>query len=98
MLDASRLSLPIHPKGQVFVLPNIAGFVGADTVGCMVSAEYHEREEQTLLIDIGTNGEMVLGNRERRVCCSTAAGPAFEGAQIRCGMTAAPGGGVFGAL
>lgn len=91
VLDASRLSLPIHPKGQVFVLPNIAGFVGADTVGCMVSAEYHEREEQTLLIDIGTNGEMVLGNRERRVCCSTAAGPAFEGAKITCGMRGAQG-------
>lgn len=91
ILDAASLSLPIHPKGQIFVLPNIAGFVGADTVGCMVSAEYNQREELTLLIDIGTNGEMVLGNRDKRICCSTAAGPAFEGAKITCGMRGAQG-------
>ena len=79
------------PRAAVRVLPNIAGFVGADTVGCMVSAAFDRREELTLLIDIGTNGEMVLGNRERRLACSTAAGPAFEGAKIRFGMRGAPG-------
>ncbi len=78
-------------RAAVRVLPNIAGFVGADTVGCMVSAAFDRREELTLLIDIGTNGEMVLGNRERRLACSTAAGPAFEGAKIRFGMRGAPG-------
>lgn len=83
--------LPACPEAEVRVLPNIAGFVGADTVGCMVSAAFDRREDLTLLIDIGTNGEMVLGDRERRLACSTAAGPAFEGAKIRFGMRGAPG-------
>lgn len=77
--------------GGIRVLPNIAGFVGGDTVGCMVSTRFDRREELTLLIDIGTNGEMVLGNKHRRVACSTAAGPAFEGAKISCGMRGAEG-------
>ena len=83
--------LPVSPEARLLVLPNIAGFVGADTVGCMVSAGFDRREELTLLIDIGTNGEMVLGDRRRRIACSTAAGPAFEGAKIRFGMRGAPG-------
>ena len=83
--------LPIHPDGQVRILPNIAGFVGADTVGCLVSTRFDRIEELTLMIDIGTNGEMVLGNRHRRIACSTAAGPAFEGAKIQCGMRGADG-------
>lgn len=73
------------------ILPNIAGFVGGDTVGCMVSTRFDQQEELTLLIDIGTNGEMVLGNKHRRIACSTAAGPAFEGAKISCGMRGAEG-------
>ena len=73
------------------ILPNIAGFVGGDTVGCMVSTRFDQLEELTLLIDIGTNGEMVLGNKDRRIACSTAAGPAFEGAKISCGMRGAEG-------
>ena len=73
------------------ILPNIAGFVGGDTVGCMVSTRVDQLEELTLLIDIGTNGEMVLGNKDRRIACSTAAGPAFEGAKISCGMRGADG-------
>ena len=81
--------LPI--RGKLRVLPNIAGFVGGDTVGCMVSARFDRKEELSLLIDIGTNGEMVLGNKERRIACSTAAGPAFEGAKISCGMRGADG-------
>ncbi len=91
VLDAAKLGISIHPRGQVFLLPNIAGFVGADTVGCLLCADFDHREEQTLLIDIGTNGEMVLGNKEKSVCCSTAAGPAFEGAKIACGMRGAKG-------
>lgn len=83
--------LPIARDAVVRVLPNIAGFVGADTVGCMVSAAFDRLEQLTLLIDIGTNGEMVLGDRSRRIACSTAAGPAFEGARIRFGMRGAPG-------
>lgn len=83
--------LPISPHGVVRILPNIAGFVGADTVGCLVAARFGELEELTLMIDIGTNGEMVLGNRHRRIACSTAAGPAFEGAKISQGMRGCPG-------
>ena len=77
--------------GCARILPNIAGFVGGDTVGCMTAARFDRQEELTLLIDIGTNGEMVLGDKHRRVACSTAAGPAFEGAKISCGMRGAPG-------
>ena len=76
---------------NVRILPNIAGFVGGDTVGCMVATRFDTLEKLTLLIDIGTNGEMVLGNRTRRIACSTAAGPAFEGAKISCGMRGAKG-------
>lgn len=81
--------LPI--RGTLRALPNIAGFVGGDTVGCLVSTRFDRLEELTLLIDIGTNGEMVLGDRRRRIACSTAAGPAFEGAKISCGMRGAAG-------
>ena len=77
--------------GRVRILPNIAGFVGGDTVGCMVSTRFDRLEEISLMIDIGTNGEMVLGNKNRRIACSTAAGPAFEGAKISCGMRGAEG-------
>ncbi|MBQ4549756.1 MAG: DUF4445 domain-containing protein [Oscillospiraceae bacterium] len=77
--------------GCARILPNIAGFVGGDTVGCMTATRFDQKEELTLLIDIGTNGEMVLGDRHRRVACSTAAGPAFEGAKISCGTRGAPG-------
>ena len=83
--------LPIAPSGRVRILPNIAGFVGADTTACLVAAEFDRRQPLTLLIDIGTNGEMVLGNGQRRIACSTAAGPAFEGGDISCGMRGGPG-------
>ena len=87
-LDAESI-LPI--PGKVRILPNIAGFVGGDTVGCMASTRFDRLEELTLMIDIGTNGEMVLGDKNRRIACSTAAGPAFEGAKISCGMRGADG-------
>lgn len=83
--------LPISPAGTVRILPNIAGFVGADTVGCLLATRLDTLDDLTLMIDIGTNGEMVLGNKNRRIACSTAAGPAFEGAKIECGMRGAPG-------
>jgi len=85
-VEASALGLEINPAGRVFVLPNIAGFVGADTVGVILATELDQSSEIRLAIDIGTNGEMVLGTRDRLLACSTAAGPAFEGAQISCGM------------
>jgi len=83
--------VPIAPGAAVRVLPNIAGFVGADTVGCLLAARFDRIPGTALLIDIGTNGEMALTANGRRAACSTAAGPAFEGAKIRCGMRGAAG-------
>lgn len=88
VLDAGQM---LPTGGEIRILPNIAGFVGGDTVGCMVSTRFDRIEPLTLLIDIGTNGEMVLGNRDHAIACSTAAGPAFEGAKISCGMRGAEG-------
>ncbi|NYE57507.1 ASKHA domain-containing protein [Carboxydothermus ferrireducens] len=89
--DAKDLKIAINQAGKVFALPNIAGFVGADTVAAALAAEMDRGDKLRLLIDIGTNGEMVLGTKERLLACSTAAGPAFEGAQIACGMLGAEG-------
>lgn len=83
--------LPVSPNAELRVLPNISGFVGADTVGCLLSTSADAAKDWTLLVDIGTNGEMVLGKGRKRVACSTAAGPAFEGAKIECGMRGAEG-------
>ena len=95
VLDALELPagdfLPLAPGAWLRVLPNIGGFVGADTVGCLSAAAFDQVEDWTLLLDIGTNGEMVLGKGEKRMACSTAAGPAFEGARIACGMHGAEG-------
>lgn len=88
---ASQFGIHIHPKGELIFLPVIAGFVGADTLGCVLALRPDLQEDVSLIIDIGTNGELVLGNREKLVCCSTAAGPAFEGAKIECGMRGAKG-------
>jgi len=87
-LPAAEL-LPIG--GTVRLLPNIAGFVGGDTVACLSAVQFDRLDELTLLLDIGTNGELVLGDSRRRIACSTAAGPAFEGAKISCGMRGAEG-------
>ena len=83
--------LPICPNARLLTVPDISGYVGADTLGCVLAAEIHRKDEITLLVDIGTNGEMVLGNRDRMVACATAAGPALEGANIQFGMRAARG-------
>ena len=91
ILRASDYDLTIHRGGKMLMLPNIAGFVGADTVACLVATELAEQDEWTLLIDIGTNGEMVLGRKHNMAACSTAAGPSFEGAGISCGMRGSAG-------
>jgi uncharacterized 2Fe-2S/4Fe-4S cluster protein (DUF4445 family) len=75
----------------MFVLPIEAGFVGADNVGVLLAEEPYKHEENQLIIDIGTNGELVLGNRHKLISSSCATGPALEGAQIAFGMRAAPG-------
>lgn len=83
--------LPICGDAALLIVPNISGFVGADTVACILATGMHNAEEMTLLVDIGTNGEMVLGNKHRMVACSAAAGPALEGANIQFGMRGQPG-------
>lgn len=90
-LRAAELGLSLNPGARVHVLPLEAGFVGADNVGVLLAEEPHRRDELSLILDVGTNGELVLGNRERLLCTSAATGPAFEGAQITHGMRAAPG-------
>ncbi len=90
-LWASELELKVHPNARVYVLPCIAGHVGADTAGVILSEGPHLREEMTLLVDVGTNAEIVLGNRRHLMAASSPTGPAFEGAQISCGQRAAPG-------
>lgn len=91
VVPAADLGIAIHPRGRLYAMPNIAGFVGGDTVGVILAADLLARTRPTLAVDIGTNGEMVLGTAKRLVACSTAAGPAFEGARIRFGMRAADG-------
>ncbi|NMA68284.1 MAG: ATP-binding protein, partial [Desulfitobacterium sp.] len=86
-----ELGLNILETGHVFLVPNIAGYVGADTVGVMVAAKMDQLGGNTLAIDIGTNGELILMGKGRILTCSTAAGPAFEGAEIKHGMRAADG-------
>jgi uncharacterized 2Fe-2S/4Fe-4S cluster protein (DUF4445 family) len=88
---ASEIDLRIHPNARIYVLPCIAGHVGADTAGVILSEAPHTRDEMTLLVDVGTNAEIVLGNRHRLLAASSPTGPAFEGAQISCGQRAAPG-------
>ena len=83
--------LPICSEAQLLTVPDIAGFIGADTVGCLLATKLYEDDALTLLVDIGTNGEMVLGNRNGMLACATAAGPALEGANIQFGMRAVPG-------
>lgn len=90
-VKARELGLQINPSGNIHVLPTIASFVGADTSGMILAEEPHKQDENWLLIDVGTNAELVLGNRKRLVCTSTPTGPALEGAHVEYGMRAAPG-------
>ena len=90
-IKARDLGIHVNPSSYVFVLPNEAGFVGADNVGVLIAEEPYKSEEMQLIIDIGTNGELVLGNKQKLISSSCATGPAFEGAQITFGMRAAPG-------
>lgn len=90
-IKARDLDIKINPSAYVHVLPIEAGFVGADNVGVLIAEEPYNQDEMVLIIDIGTNGELLLGNRERVCSASCATGPAFEGAQIKFGMRAAPG-------
>jgi uncharacterized 2Fe-2S/4Fe-4S cluster protein (DUF4445 family) len=90
-LRASEIDLRLHPGARVYVLPCIAGHVGADTAGVILSEAPYAQDELNLIVDVGTNAEIVLGNRERLLAASSPTGPAFEGAQISSGQRAAPG-------
>ncbi|MBV9696325.1 MAG: DUF4445 domain-containing protein [Gammaproteobacteria bacterium] len=90
-LRAQELALALHPGARVYTLPCIAGHVGADAAGVLLAERPDLGETLTLLVDVGTNAEIVLGNRERLLACSSPTGPAFEGAQISSGQRAAPG-------
>lgn len=90
---ASSLGININPSGCVVLLPCVSAYIGADTISAVLASRMFEDEEVSLLVDIGTNGEMVLGCKEWMLSCSTAAGPAFEGANINNGT-----GGIEGAI
>lgn len=90
-VPASEMGLTINQGGRLYVLPCIAGHVGADTAGVILAEEPQNQDSMTLLVDVGTNAEIVLGNRHRLLACSSPTGPAFEGAQISCGQRAATG-------
>jgi uncharacterized 2Fe-2S/4Fe-4S cluster protein (DUF4445 family) len=90
-IPARDLNITINRGGYIWFLPCIAGHVGADTAGVILSQVPHLRDEMTLVIDVGTNAEIVLGHKDRLIACSSPTGPAFEGAQIMCGQRAAPG-------
>ena len=91
VVPATELPLKAAPNAQVCLLPIVAGFVGADTMACVLATRIYESDELRALVDIGTNGEVVMGSKERLMACSAPAGPALEGAQIRHGMRGAMG-------
>ncbi len=90
-LPARQLELGVHPGARAYLLPCIAGHVGADTAGMLLAEAPYRDDAITLLVDVGTNAELVLGSRKSLVAASSPTGPAFEGAQISCGQRAAPG-------
>ncbi|MCP4271774.1 MAG: DUF4445 domain-containing protein [Gammaproteobacteria bacterium] len=89
--QAKALDININPGGYVYVLPCIAGHVGADAAAVLLAEAPYERDELSLIVDVGTNAELILGNRQRILAASSPTGPAFEGAQISSGQRAAPG-------
>src|SRR5450432_1697669 len=90
-LRADLIDFKLNRNARIYVLPCIAGHVGADAAGMVLAERPDLSDEMTLLVDVGTNAEIVLGNSRRLVACSSPTGPAFEGAQISCGQRAAPG-------
>ncbi len=90
-MRAEELRLEINPNGQVYVFPQIGGFVGGDTVAGILASRLDREPGTTLFVDIGTNGEIALAHQQRIIAASVAAGPAFEGARISCGMRAVSG-------
>ena len=90
-LFAHQLDINIHPSARVYILPCIAGHVGADAAAVALSEAPDKSDDLVLVVDVGTNAEILLGNKEKVLACSSPTGPAFEGAQISSGQRAAPG-------
>ncbi|MEO0743723.1 MAG: ASKHA domain-containing protein [Pseudomonadota bacterium] len=90
-LRADDLDLNIHPSARIYLLPCIAGHVGADAAAVALSEAPDKSDDLVLVVDVGTNAEILLGNRDKVLACSSPTGPAFEGAQITAGQRAAPG-------
>lgn len=90
---AGEIGFDYHPQCPVYLLPSVSGYVGADIMAGILACSLHDENKVQLLVDIGTNGEMALSKKGAILCCSVAAGPAFEGAKIRCGV-----GGIEGAI
>ena len=88
---AQRLSLPLHPEARVYGLPIISGHVGADAAACMLAVDLAHEERLVAIMDIGTNTELIVGNKHKILAASCPAGPAFEGGKISCGMPGLPG-------
>jgi uncharacterized 2Fe-2S/4Fe-4S cluster protein (DUF4445 family) len=90
-LSPKKIALQINPAGNIHTVENIAGFVGSDTVAVALAVDINSAQDLTLVVDIGTNGEIVLGTADKLYAASCAAGPAFEGARISCGSRAMEG-------
>jgi uncharacterized 2Fe-2S/4Fe-4S cluster protein (DUF4445 family) len=90
-MDAATLGLNIHPRGQVFLFPNIGSYFGGDLLAGILAADLDRKEDPCIMVDVGTNAEIVLGNKDWLMACAGAAGPALESGVSRMGMTAKPG-------
>jgi uncharacterized 2Fe-2S/4Fe-4S cluster protein (DUF4445 family) len=89
--EAKRLGLPIHPRARVYGMPIISGHVGGDAAACMLAVDIANEQRTIAIMDIGTNTELILGNKNKIFAASCPAGPAFEGGAITCGMPGMPG-------
>jgi len=90
-VKAKELLININPNAHIYIFPNIGGFIGGDIVSGMLIHDIEKDDKTKIAVDIGTNGETVMGNKHRIVACSNAMGPAFEGAHITCGIPAVTG-------
>ncbi len=91
VIRAAEIGIKINARGLLSAVPSVASYVGGDILAGILFCGMHESNDLSLLIDMGTNGEMVLGNNEWLMCCSASAGPSFEGGEITCGMRATKG-------
>ncbi len=92
IVKAKEVGLAVNPESYVYCLPNVSRFLGGDAVGDVIASGMHMSDEMSLMVDMGTNGEIVFGNKDWLFSCSCASGPAFEGEGVRHGMRAAVGG------